>query len=124
MSALRALADGPGVWLGACMVYLYLFWLVYVLVMAFYRASLSGRLVGAARWLAYPVVLLGIALDLVANWTLATLIFMELPTGPLELVTSRLSRYIKGPPGWRQLRAEWVCRSLLDVFDPTGLHCK
>lgn len=127
MNALRALADGPGVWLSATVAYLYLFWLLYVLIMGFYRASLAGRLTGIAKWLAGPVVLIGLAVDLLANWTIATVWFREWPPvawGRPDLVTDRLSRYIDGKPCWQQDHAAWLCTTLLDYFDPSGVHCK
>ncbi|MDR3370729.1 hypothetical protein [Rhodoferax sp.] len=111
----------------AALGYLWAFWYLYVLVMAFYRASLAGRLTGVAKWLAYPVVLVAIAVDLIANWTIATVWFWQWPTvawGRPDLVTSRLSRYIAGPDGWRKDQATWLCHNLLDYFDPSGLHCK
>ena len=115
----------------AALGYMWAFWYLYVLTMAFYRASLAGRLTGVALWLAYPVVLLAIAVDLVANWTIAWVWFLEPPKVELvwppkrpDLVTSRLSRYIAGPDGWRKDQATWLCHNLLDYFDPSGVHCK
>ncbi len=107
--------------------YLWAFWYLYVLVMAFYRASLDGRLTGIAKVLALPAVALAIVVDLLANWTVATLWFWEWPVvvwGRPDLVTSRLSRYIVGAPGWRRDHATWLCQNLLDYFDPSGVHCK
>jgi hypothetical protein len=115
----------------AALGYMWAFWYLYVLVMGFYRASLAGRLTGIAKWLALPVVLIAIAVDLLANWTVAALWFLEPPKVELswppkrpDLVTSRLSRYIAGPDGWRKDQAIWLCRNLLDYFDPSGTHCK
>lgn len=109
---------------GWVLLYLLVFWYLYVLVMGFYRASLDGRLTGMVKWLAAPAVVTGVAVDLLANLTIATVMFAELPAKPLELVTGRLTRYIDGAPGWRRTRAMWVCHTLLDLFDPRGVHCK
>lgn len=103
---------------------LVLLWYVYVLVMGLYRAHLMGRLYGLAKVLAYPAVAVGWLLDWLANVLIATVIFGEVPRAWNELVTDRLSRYVKGPMGYRRTRALWVCTHLLDVFDPTGTHCK
>jgi uncharacterized membrane protein YhdT len=103
--------------------FLLAFFYLYVLVMGFYRASLDGRLTGIVKWLAYPAVAVGLLFDLVCNWTIASVVFAEPPTRPLELVTNRLSRYLEGPDGWRKTRATWVCQTLLDLFDPRGKHC-
>lgn len=107
---------------------LWVFWYLYVLTMAFYRASLDGRLTGVAKWLAAPVVVVAFLVDLVANWTVASFWFREWPqvnpAWPLDLVTTRLSRYLDGPDGWRKKQANWLCQNLLDYFDPRGVHCK
>ena len=109
---------------GWALAYLYALWLLYVLIMGFYRAHLDKRLHGAVLVLASPAIVIGFAVDLLANWTLAALIFWEIPRKPLELVTDRLNRYINYPNGRRQAMAMWVCDTLLDIFDPTGKHCK
>lgn len=103
--------------------YLYAFWCAYIAVMGVYRAHLSGRLVGVAKWLAYPLVLTGVTLDVVAQYTIATAVFLDWPQRGEHLVTSRLVRYTKFPGTWRHTLAVSVCTSLLDVFDPTGRHC-
>lgn len=101
--------------------YLWLFWLAYILVMGLYRAHLAGRLTGAPLWLASPVIVIGLLLDVLANIFLATLIFQELPGE--WLVTSRLAKYLKRNHGWHSKAAWWVCTHLLDPFDPHGTHC-
>ena len=106
------------------LIYAYGFWMLYVLIMGFYRAHLDRRLNGLTRGLALPTVVVGYAVDLVANYTFATLWFLELPWRPLELVTDRLTRYINGPDGRAKRHAVWVCETLLDPFDPTNKHCK
>lgn len=107
--------------------YLWAFWLLFVLTMGLYRASLSGKLTRVALVLASPVVILAIVVDLLANWTVAAVWFWQWPPvawGRPDLVTSRLSRYIDGQPGWRKVHATWLCQNLLDYFDPSGTHCK
>jgi hypothetical protein len=42
----------------------------------------------------------------------------------LELVTDRLSRYIEqAADDWKKQHANWVCKTLLDYFDPHDRHC-
>lgn len=104
--------------------YAYVFWLLYVLIMGFYRAWLAGRLTLTAKILALPAIVVGYLVDLFANWTIAVVWFREWPSRPLELVTDRLSRYIALPPTfWRCIHARWLCETLLDYFDPNGKHC-
>ena len=105
-------------------IWLLVFWYLYILVMGLYRAFLQGRLKGIPLCLAGPALVTGYAVDLVSNWTLASLFFLEIPRAPLELVTHRLSRHIKDGHGWRRSLARAVCNNLLDVFDPLGSHCQ
>ena len=99
-------------------------WYLYVLVMGFYRAKLAHKLTPVAYLLALPALLIAFTLDLVINWTVATVWFRQWPLRPLELVTDRLSRYLGDGPGWRYQNASWVCSALLDYFDPHDKHCK
>lgn len=105
------------------LLYLYIFWCFFILVMGVYRAHLSGRLDGMARWMAYPLVALGLVLDVLAQYIIATVVFLDWPRHKEYLVTLRLQRYIRGPIGWRRRWASAICDNLLDLFDPTGEHC-
>jgi hypothetical protein len=110
--------------LGWTLAYLYCFWLLYVLIMGFYRAHLAQKLSKVAFVLALPAIVAGFMVDLIANWTLASLWFREWPQRPLELVTDRLSRYIdQADEDWKKQHANWVCKTLLDYFDPHDRHC-
>ncbi|QDL55946.1 hypothetical protein [Rhodoferax aquaticus] len=110
--------------LGWTLAYLYGFWLLYVLIMGFYRAYLAKRLTKPALVLATPALVTGYLVDLVANWTIAVLWFHEFPKRPMELVTDRLSRYIGLQDDcWHKAHAMWVCQNLLDYFDPHDKHC-
>lgn len=102
-------------------IYLYAMWCMYVLVMGLYQAHLSKRLSGLNKILALPIVLLGYALDVAANWVIAPILFLDLPKE--ALVTQRLIRYKREDHGWRGNVADLICEHLLDVFDPTGDHC-
>jgi hypothetical protein len=102
--------------------YIYIFWLVYIVVMGIYRAHLNGKLNGAViKTLSFPIVVTGFVMDVLANIFIATIVFLEPPRE--WLVTDRLIRYNKYDIGWRNKLAEWICKNLLDVFDPTGYHC-
>lgn len=102
--------------------FLYGFWALYILVMGIYRAHLSGRLSKAGYVLGLPWVAFGYVVDILAQYTIATIYFMDLPRRNEHLVTDRLKRYSKSN-GWRKIKADWICTNLLDVFDPTGDHC-
>lgn len=104
-------------------VFLYVFFALYVLVMGFYRAYLAKRLTVTTKVLAIPWIGVGFVVDLIANMTVATVVFLDLPQE--LLVTSRLDRYLhEEADSWRGQIASWVCVNLLDYFDPNGRHCR
>lgn len=117
-------AETPLEWALFMVLYLYAFWVAYIAVMGIYRAHLDKRLNGFVKWMAYPLVLIGIALDVIAQYAIATVMFADPPRRGEHLVTARLTRYIKQGKGWRCTKARWVCENLLDAFDPTGKHCR
>lgn len=120
----------------------WVFWHFFIHSQGLYRAKLKGRLVGLPLVLSLPVVAFTFLIDLVAQFTLASLFFWEWPKGVgLEkrkfkgitvpwpvgdwLVTYRLRRYIAAGPslGIRFKVADALCKRWLDPFDPTGAHC-
>ena len=110
---------------GWAVLHLWLLWYAYILVMGLYRAHLDGRLTPLTKVMAYPALIAGYVLDWTANWTVAVIVFGELPHRPFELVTDRLTRYLKEPTRrFRRDRARWICENLLDFFDPRGSHCQ
>lgn len=101
--------------------FLWAFWAMYVLVMGIYRAHLAKRLTPVTLALSLPFVALGYVMDVLANVTIASVVFIEFPQE--ALVTERLKRHITNNTGWRQSLASYICDNLLDVFDPSGNHC-
>lgn len=99
---------------------LYALFLCYIVVMGLYRAHLQKRLGRTLKVLGAPVLVLGAVLDVLVNWTLAVLVFLDLPRE--FMLTVRLQRY-KRAGGWRGSWADWLCSKLLDPFDPSGSHC-
>ncbi len=99
------------------------FWALYVFTMGLYRAFLKRRLRGLSLIMCSPVVALAFALDVVMQLTVFTIVFLELPRDPL--VTYRLRRYMRElpPEHWRRRWTDYLCKHLLDPFDPTGSHC-
>lgn len=101
----------------------YIFWCLYIATMGCYRAHLAGRLVGITKILAYPLVIFAVIVDIIFQYTVATVLFFDLPKAKEYLVTDRLQRYVAGKNDWRRKIAVYICDNLLDVFDPTGDHC-
>jgi len=63
-----------------------------------------------------------VVVDVVANLTAASIVFMELPRE--WLVTTRLTRHLHDEGGWRRTLARSICHCMLDPFDPRGEHCR
>lgn len=103
--------------------FLWAFWYAYIIVMGLYRAKLDGRLSLPAKILGAPALAIGYAMDVLAQYTIAALVFREWPRQGEHLVTDRLQRYLAQGSGSRYTKARWICDHLLDPFDPTGKHC-
>lgn len=123
-----ALFAGAGL-LGAALA-LWQFWLLYLGAMAIYRAHLLGRIPDEVGFFVKGTVVVALAVDLVANYTAAVLVFGQWPQNRWELVTHRLVRYINlveplnDMDRLRKHRALIVCRRFLDPFDPNpDGHC-
>ena len=109
--------------LGAVALYLWAFWYLYLIVMGLYRAKLMGTLTWPVKVLGAPALLVGIIVDVLAQYTIAVVVFREWPRAGEHLVTDRLQRYMAQGSGSRFTKAKWLCHHLLDPFDPTGKHC-
>lgn len=101
---------------------LYALWLFYLAVMSLYRAKLNNQLSKVALRLGYPILIIGLLLDFVVNVVVASVVFLDLPRE--FTVSEKMSRLIKSNSKWRKTGACWFCEKFLDVFDPSGKHCK
>lgn len=99
----------------------YALWVFYLAVMSLWRAKREGVLGPVALVPGYLTLAIGAVLDVAVNTTLGSLLFLEPPRE--FLLTKRLQRHIKHGDGWRKRLAHWLCRNLLNPFDPTGDHC-
>lgn len=101
---------------------LYALWVFYLAVMNLKRAKDAGQLSTTARIFGTPVLVIGYLLDAFVNTTLMTLVLLEMPRWPREvLVTDRLIRHYRESQGWRLKVVLWF-KPLLDPYDPTGKH--
>lgn len=98
---------------------LYALWVFYLAVMNLMRARIAGRLRKPALVLGYPLLVVGVLLDVAANVLVMSVLLLEPPRE--LLVTKRLRRHATGT-GWRRDVAMWFAVNLLDVFDPSGRH--
>src|SRR5437899_211172 len=101
---------------------MYMLWLFYLAVMSLQRARDTGTLSKPAYILGLPIFFLGWAIDFVANMIPASFLFLEFPEE--LLVTARLRKHVQEKDGWRKTLALFLCKNLLDTFDPSGSHCK
>lgn len=111
MQALQLIAAAFGL--------VYLLWVFYIAVMNVKRVQAAGKLTPFAKALALPVALVGIAIDITANWLVFTVVLFELPKE--TTVTARLKRHHRESQGWR-LAVVLFIEPILDPFDPSGDH--
>lgn len=97
----------------------YALWVLFLAVMSLRRAKLAGQLTTTAKVFGYPVLFVGLALDLFVNVFVMTIVLAELPQE--MTVTARLKRHNKTSTGWRKAVAVWF-EPLLDPFDPDFDH--
>lgn len=110
------------IYIGYSILGLYALWLFYLAVMSLYRAKLNGTISKPALYLGYPILAVGLILDLLVNTFVASVVLLDLPR---ELtVTAKMSRLINSQSKWRKNSACFFCQKFLDVFDPNGIHCK
>lgn len=96
----------------------YALWIFYLAVMNLKRAKDAGLLTNTAKALGYPILIVGYILDCFVNFTVMTVLLLEIPQE--TTVTARLSRHNQGT-GWRKSIAAWA-EPLLDPYDPSGNH--
>ena len=97
-------------------------WIIFAAVMALVSARnrYPGTLPIPIRVLGYPLLALGLVVDLGVNVLICPVLFLELPRE--WTVSSRLWRLSNSSPSWRQRTALWLRVNLLDPIDPSGVH--
>lgn len=99
-------------------VILYALWIFYIAVMNLKRVKDADKLSKFAKVLGYPVLFIGLMLDLIANIFVVSVLLLEFPK---ELtVTSRFKRH-NATESWRK-KVVSVFEPILDPFDPSGDH--
>lgn len=96
-------------------------WFVYLAVMSLQRAYKVGAMTETGYRLGLIPLGFGYLLDFLMNMLVMTILLLELPRE--WLVTARVSRHQKTGSGYRYRIAHWMCKHLLDPFDPSGCHC-
>ncbi|HWI02407.1 MAG TPA: hypothetical protein VNT52_01015 [Acidimicrobiales bacterium] len=99
-----------------------LLWLFYLAVMALKNARNRGTLTPIGKAFGYPVLFVGLALNVAANLTLYSVLLLELPKRGEWLVSQRTKRHFRHGHGWRQKVAAFIAVHFLNPFDPAGTH--
>lgn len=95
-------------------------WVLFLATMNLKEAQDAGQLHGFAKWAGYTVLVEGLVVDALIQFTVANLIWWGLPKE--WTVSGRVARLCKGPAGWRRDRAIWFRDTLLKLFDRSGGH--
>lgn len=83
------------------------------------RLDRMPRFVRAHCWL---ILATALGLDIIFNFTVGTLVFLELPTCMRPTFTQRCKKWMhRTDGGWRTRLAKWVCDSWLNPAEPG--HC-
>lgn len=100
---------------------LYILWVFYLAVMTLKRAYDEKTLSRLAYVFGMPLLVVGLIIDFLVNVFVASVFLLDFPRE--ATVSEKLSRLIK-TKGWRSTASCWFCQHFLDVFDPSGKHCK
>lgn len=113
-------------WCGIALVLWAVTFVLFLAVMKLREMQREGTLSDlhwTARGIAYVVVLLGLVLDVLLNYIVLTVVFLEPPDFIGEPLSSqRVKRHKIHGSGWRRERALALCRRWLTPVDPT--HCE
>jgi hypothetical protein len=101
----------------------YLFFGAYVITVQLTALHYRKELPWAGYVLGAPFVGLGVALDVLFQYTVFALLYMEWPPRGEIYVTKRLRRWKHMAPYSR--RGTWATKlcKFLSLFDPSGSHC-
>lgn len=95
-------------------------WIFFVAGMRLKQVRDAGQLTSAMKVFGYPALAVGLAIDLVVNVVVGSLLFYELPRE--YTLSARLWRHSNESSGYRQRVALWLRVNLLDAIDPSGVH--
>lgn len=99
---------------------IWVLWIFFTAVMRLKQVRDEGKLTTAMKVLGYPLLAVGLVLDVLVNVLIGSVLFLEIPQ---ELTLSaRLWRLSNGEPGYRQKVSFWIRINLLDAIDPSGVH--
>ena len=107
------------IYIGFALAVTYFLYVFFAAVMNIKRVRDMGKLTKLGMAFGYPTLIIGLLLDIICNWFVMTLLFLEIPQ---ELtVTSRLKRHNRESTGWRLAIVKFF-EPTLDGLDPSGDH--
>jgi|WetSurMetagenome_2_1015567.scaffolds.fasta_scaffold594886_2 hypothetical protein len=119
-------------WTGYGLLLANLTWIYYTAIMRLVEVRRAGLLDEKKNRFLFGLaginIVIGIILDVLLNWTVGTIILLELPKE--ALTTDRLCRWYESASTreidvkWRKPIAAWVGAVLLDNIDVSGKHIK
>lgn len=114
----------PTSWLVYFALYMLVFYWLFVFSASAYQAWLNKKLSKLQIVLLLPPVLLLGVVDVIFNYTVASLVFMELPKSGEPLLSKRFQGYnaIEGS-SWKKAVAKYVCQKMLNIFIMSEDHC-
>lgn len=99
---------------------LYAMWIFYVAVMHLDKIETEQGLNIPSKILGYPLLVVAFTLDVLLNWIVFTVLFLEFPK---ELTVShRLKRWNRTRRGYRKWLIVHIFAPLLNDFDKRGVH--
>lgn len=73
-----------------------------------------------AKVVIIPLFVIGYIYDIFLNYTVATVMFWQIPQHKRETISGRMRRYLREDVGWRAKIASVLCK-ILNIFDKD--HC-
>jgi hypothetical protein len=114
--------NDPLEWVAVSVAAMWIMFGLFALVMNLYRAKLAGKLTRTQYVLGLPYYWAGVALDVALNWSIGSLILLDLPRE--AVMTTHMQRLRRDEPdSWGAKVATWICDQGLDSLDPSGDHC-
>ncbi len=101
---------------------IYIFWWGFLGCAALYGQWHTSALPIWVKYLAAPGAVFFLVFDVLFNYTIGTVLFLNLPPDGCYTLTRRLTSYLSGS-GYRMRVAHVVCAFLLNPFQVGG-HCK
>lgn len=102
---------------------IHLLWVYFVAVMHLKHMQADGKLTGGVKFMGYPALAVGLALDLAVHLVVGSVLFLELPARREWTLSARLWRLSnQDRDDWRKRLAIYLRTSILDPVDPSGIH--